>query len=112
MATGGERVSKSRINMTESDLLGELPVIPDSTWKRMGRIQPGTGPRCYLCNKPVSGNEKIYVAVGPNQDRTHFRRATSYQEEMNGDPKDFDAVTVGAACIKRYVPKEALIHAE
>jgi hypothetical protein len=89
-------------------LISKLPVVPDSTWNRMSRMLPGTGPRCYLCNRPIlERDRKVWVAVGPEQDRTHFREAGTLEQEYDANA---DSVQIGSECARRYVPKESIIH--
>lgn len=79
-----------------------LPKVPDATWNRMSRVRPMDGPRCYLCNRLFrQGDAMVLVALGPGQQRSHFRKP---------DPQDSgDCVYVGAECARRYVPPESVM---
>jgi hypothetical protein len=92
--------------------LGKLPIIPDEVYKRLARVRPMEGPRCYICGRLFrEGDRKFAVAVGPGQDRSHFREASQLEREgISALPSNIeDSVYVGAECVRRYVPKESII---
>jgi hypothetical protein len=78
-----------------------LTVVPDSTWERMSRIEPGAGPRCHLCNRLMrDGDRSYWVATDCYRDR--FAVAVAGMEHAG-------EIRVGAECLRRYVPRESII---
>lgn len=89
----------------------QLPRVPDKVWEKMSRIEPMVGPRCYLCNGIIRGDwrNRIWVCVGPGQDRRVFEAFDPAREGLDVTQGGQDMVHIGRSCVKKYVPKEALV---
>lgn len=91
----------SRLNVGD-----RLPDIPESTWKRLGRVEPNSGPRCYICNRYFrEGDKMAIVAVGPGDSRERFA------VPIDGG-SDCDSVRIGAECVRRYVPEGSIMEVQ